>query len=332
VNNLPLIYQSHPSVPVRTSTRSGGRPHGATDRVPRLKRADSGDLGNFEPTRRDVAILEALCQYRALTTDQISALLFAPTTHTKCRERLQKLFHHGYLFRREQLQFPSEPRKPLIYFLDRGGVNKLAEFYQLSPKELDFDPDDRHLKYLFIDHMLSINDIRIVLNQSVKANGYTLVTSRDERTLERAHKKDVITITKLNGAKLTTRLYPDYFFALQTERGVMPRFLEVDRSTETVRATNEQTRSWIGKVDRYLAYYYQGFFKKRYNTESMGVLTITQSEERLQNLKRATEEREGRSEFWFTTFDRLNRANTDILTSPVWERATTSELYSVING
>src|SRR5262249_35660180 len=149
--------------------------------------------------------------------------------------------------------------------------------------------------------------------------------------LERAHKKDVITVTRPSGAKLKTRLYPDHFFVLQVANGTLPRFVEIDRSTEqvqTTKAKNDELRSWASKVDKYLAYYYQGFYEKRYHTKSVGILTCTTSEKRLENLMQVTQQRGGRTEFWFTTYPRRAEPTTDFLTSPIWNRATAEGLFS----
>src|SRR4051794_39835996 len=75
---------------------------GEKRRLPRLKRAAKETLPPFRLTERDAAIITAVYEYRALTTDHIATLLFTPSTLTKCDERLRKLFHHGFLLRTEQ--------------------------------------------------------------------------------------------------------------------------------------------------------------------------------------------------------------------------------------
>ena len=93
--------------------RRRGRPKGVVNKLPRLVRAKGDNLPGFVLTDRDVDILRAVYEYRALTTTQIEALIFATTTPHQCRKRLQLLFHHGYLYRSEQLHTLSEARKPL---------------------------------------------------------------------------------------------------------------------------------------------------------------------------------------------------------------------------
>src|SRR4051794_23302990 len=104
-----------------TNTASGEK-----QRLPRLKRVGKDTLPPFRLTERDNAIIEAVSECKALTTDHIATLFFTPSTLTKCDERLRKLFHHGFLLRMEQPQSLTEGRKPLVYWLDKKGAEQLA--------------------------------------------------------------------------------------------------------------------------------------------------------------------------------------------------------------
>jgi len=53
------------------------------------------------------------------------------------------------------------------------------------------------------------------------------------------------------------------------------------------------------------------------------VLTVTTGEKRLDNLRRLTEEAEGKVKFWFTTFDQLTPET--VLTAPIWQVASLPE-------
>src|SRR5437879_335774 len=111
---MQTVYQAPQQLPILSqifSPKTGeakktGRPRGRSDKIPRLTRTKSTDLPGIVLTTRDMSILEAVYTYRALTTPQIAALLFVPTTRTWCNYRLKLLFHHGYLYRSEQPQLP----------------------------------------------------------------------------------------------------------------------------------------------------------------------------------------------------------------------------------
>src|SRR2546423_1646722 len=90
---LPILRQIFS--PMTSESKKTGRPRGRSDKLPRLTRTKSAKLPGIVLTTRDVSILEAVYSYRALTTPQVAALLFAPTTRTWCTYRLQLLFHHG---------------------------------------------------------------------------------------------------------------------------------------------------------------------------------------------------------------------------------------------
>src|SRR5688500_17597587 len=81
-------------------------------RLPRSQRAGAALLPGFRLTRRDIAVVDAVYRYRALTTPLVEQLLFSPSTRSRCRLRLKYLYHHGYLRRAEQPQTLTEGRKP----------------------------------------------------------------------------------------------------------------------------------------------------------------------------------------------------------------------------
>jgi Replication-relaxation len=325
---LPILSQFFS--PAKPEPKKTGRPRGRSDRLPRLRRATSAELPGIELTSRDMSILETVYTYRALSSPQIATLLFAPTTKTWCDYRLKLLFHHGYLYRLEQPQLPSEKRKPYVYWLDRKGAEELATMREFSVKDLDWEGTERKVSYYFLEHMLAINNVRIAITKAAAIHDTMLEVWHDERTLKRSHKQDTITLTSSTGEQQTTTVIPDGYFLLDTGKRRYHRFLEIDRATETGKANGELKRDWARKIACYLEYYRAEHFQERYHSQGMVVLTITTSEKRLANLKRITEETSGRERFWFTTFERLRAPDTDILTAPIWNVATTEERRSII--
>ena len=337
-----VIYQapSQPPQPqgpngyVRSRTR--GRPTGAKDRVGRLVRLNASQQPGMVLTQRDVSILEAVFQYRVMTSSQVEALLFpSATTHAQVRLRLKLLFQQGYIHRMEQLQRRSDGMKPFLYALDTRGAVELAALYGCTVQELDWRKRDRMVGQLHLAHLLVSNDIRIAITRSVLQHGFTLMRWYDEKILRRAHHDDLVTVTDARGATHTTTIIPDGFFQLaystlntpSTSR-VLHRCIEVDRATVTGRATNEHTRAWDKKVLAYLAWHKSGLYQARYRTQALGILTITISEERLRHLKTITEQAGARERFWFTCLGRLH--GNDILTDPLWSVATTTHLRSLL--
>jgi hypothetical protein len=312
--------------PVKKARRSRG-----SDRYPRYERAQ-GDLPGLGTSPYDPQIFDALYRHRLLTKQQIEGLLAPGAKKTRIGERLQKLYHHGFLERKVMPLNP--PTSLIVYLLDRKGADALAVARGCALEDLEnWDSDDKDTGTTFVRHTLLVNDAYFTIARSATVSGYALDTWADGRTLKREHKKDKITITvkrKHGGEEtLPTRLYPDLYFLLRFWQGgeekKCHRFLELDNATETVTASVEAPSSWGMKVKRYLAYWEQGKFAARYKANGMVVLALTTNERRLANLKRATEKEcretvQGKR-FWFATTKEFFDPNVNVLTDAIWERA-----------
>lgn len=276
-------------------------------------------------TARDLAIVEAVYTYRALTTEQIARLFFAPSTRSQCLLRLKLLFHHGVLKRGEQPQTMTEGRKPFVYWLDRNGAELLAIQRECELSELDWHPKQHLVKYLYLDHLLATNDVRIAVTLAAQVLGYSLETWVDDTTLKRNHAHDTVTLSGPQGGVEQAAVVPDGYFVLDTGDHHYHHFLEVDRRTVTGQATTVGAHDWARKVSTYLAYIRSGKYEARYGSMKGRILTVTTGEKRLANLKAITERSGGKARFWFTTFA---QATPDaILTAPIWAVASKEGCY-----
>ncbi len=279
-------------------------------------------------TERDIAIVEAVYTYRALTTEQIARLFFTPSAHSQCLLRLKLLFHHSFLKRGEQPQTMTEGRKPLVYWLDQKGAELLAMQQECEVTELDWHPKQHLVKYLYLDHLLATNDVRIAFTLAATAQGITLETWLDDKTLKRNHANDKVTLTGPQGGVEQAAVVPDGYFVLETAEHRYQQFLEVDRRTITGQASTLGAHDWARKIATYLAYIRSGKYEARYGTMKGRILTVTTGEKRLANLKAITERTGGKSRFWFTTFA---QATPDaILTAPIWAVAAQDGLHSFL--
>jgi hypothetical protein len=118
--------------------------------------------------------------------------------------------------------------------------------------ELDWNKEDRTMGPLHLPHLLLSNDVRIAVTQSAEVHGFTLVDWKDEKTLRRLHRADLVTVTQASGEQQTTHVIPDGYFLLEAGKIRKHRFLEIDRATVTGRATSEQNRAWDKKILAYL--------------------------------------------------------------------------------
>ena len=304
-------------------------------KAPRLKtlvRSTSPELPSLRLTKRDIQIINACYEYRALSSAQIHSLLFEhdQVSQQRCHHRLKLLFHHGYLHRDEQPTRLSEGRRPLIYFLDRKGAQLLAGYLDLSPSELDWDPKDTvaGASHLFIDHLLKTNDVRIAITQSAQKENAAIEQWIDDKTLKSRQMKDYVTLADAKQHERRVAVVPDGYCHLTAGDRQSHHFVETDMCTVVGLSTKSGRRDWAKKVRSYLAYHESGQFKDRYHTSSFRVLTVTTGERRLANLKKITEEAGGKSRFWFTTFEQLT--SDTALNQPIWQIAGREGVYSLV--
>jgi hypothetical protein len=306
------------------------------NRLPRLKRAAVEDLPSFRLTERDKAIVQAVYEYRALTSPMIEALFFDSGQHTRSNKRLQQLFHRGFLYRAEQPTTSLEGSKPFIYFLDERGADLVVDLLDLLPDELDWKPDDNDVGNLFLPHLLDVNRVRLAVTLAARKNGWKLEQWLDERTLKRKHVRDYVEISGPQGGNHRVAIVPDAYFVLDLGQDRLARFfLEVDRRTETVRAARMETKHWRRKIMAYVAYYtppardQPSLYQKRYGEQAgLRILTVTTGARRLDNLAKNTREAGGNHRFWFTT---LEQATPDqILTVPIWQVVGKTEVQVLV--
>jgi hypothetical protein len=233
---------------------------------------------------------------------------------------LRLLTDHGYLERGEQPVTLAEGRRPLVYFLGQGGVDIAAAKLGVELADIDWKPSYNNVKWLFLDHLLATNDIRVRLEYGAPRRGLTLSEWHDDKTLSRQLISDKIVVTGPKGERQTVTVGPDGYLALIAPDGATQHraFVEADRGTVPL-------SRWGQKVGAYLAYFRSNSFRDRYHARKpFRVLTVTTSSERLAHMKAITEEAGGKSWFWFTTYAAITDPD-NLLFAPVWHMAGADE-------
>jgi hypothetical protein len=317
-----------------TSTTSGPK-----RRLKILERVAEDQLPRMRMTQRDFDIIHAVYKYRALTTSQIEALLFPPSPgrpysrKKRCQARLRLLFLHRWLFRDAQHLKPSEAKQPLVYTLDRKGIEHLAVELDLKPKQVGRRSSPRlaSASYSFLQHTLLVNELQILFEVAIRRQGVELIEWRDEGTLRGYN--DKVTITGPRDSKGTVTVIPDLYLWLSTGVRDFHNFCEVDLKTVVIKYDKDEGRDWKRKVRGYIEYYDSGKYHERYPAanKSMRVLVVTLTEARLANIEdeaigKVAGKRKPR--FWLTTFDRLTPDT--ILTEPVWKIAGRDGLHRLV--
>lgn len=300
----------------------------------RLERAGAEALPALRLTKRDLAIVNACYEYRALNTPQIQQLFFQRNNTygplVQCQHRLKLLYHHGYLYRDEQPTKFREGHRPLIYFVDQKGAQLLAEYLGVEPADLDWHPRNNAAGagHLFLDHLLKTNDVRIALSLAAECEQATLENWLDDKALKSRQTKDYVKLQDTASDEAPVALIPDSYFCLKIGERQQHHFVEADMGTVIAASGNLGRRDWAKKIRTYLKYHEHGQFQQRYQANSFRVLTVTTGERRLANLKKITEEVGGKSRFWFTTFDQLTPETA--LSQPIWHIAGREGVYSLM--
>ena len=195
-------------------------------RLSRTHRAPLSKRPPFRLEKRDIAIVQAVHDSRALTAEQIQTLFFSSMPPTQ--KRLHKLFHHEYLDRQVITALDHEAMNtPMLYTIGKLGVQLLLDAcgYELEQIARPI----RQFSLLFADHLKRINDFRVSVVKGAAEQGFTLETWHDERYFRSA--TDYVTWEDSKGHEHTKPILPDgYFCLLVPTKGRTHCFLEIDRN------------------------------------------------------------------------------------------------------
>lgn len=285
-------------------------------RLPRYKKAKTPPPMRL--TDRDKRIVEAVYQLRFLTRDQIRLLEFEKGSMTACQRRLSLLYHNGYL---------SAVHKPIptgygsskrIYCLSKKGAALISHLYsEKEARQIKWNEKYNKVEPFFIEHILAINDVRIAFSKAALAtNEYDLFWFNEQEVKAWKEKVD-----DPEDSSKTLPITPDAFLYLIGKDKKAYYFLEVDRATES-------NRRWRDKIKGYVEYVKSGKYQARFKTEALRVLTVSTSNNRINNLIKTTQSVENAYFFLFATFDQVKDNN--IIFKPVWKTTGKKDLISLL--
>lgn len=123
-------------------------------------------------------------------------------------------------------------------------------------------------------------------------------------------------------------IIPDGFFQIEESDGKMYFFLEADRST----MTNER---FLNKMRAYWLWWKQGG-QRKLNIENFRVLTITKTQQRMNNLIKVTSKAydnpKGSYMFWFSDASQYSLKEHSSVTGKIWRTSDLNdrELHSLL--
>jgi hypothetical protein len=314
-------------------------------------------------TPRDKDILEDLLQFRVLRTSRISLLHFPaafangkPMTHPNGQVRLRFLREEGYIDYIEQPSTRALGPKEYIYFLTLTGARALAGWKGCDVKDLGWTRLNKESTNQFLSHMMGINDIVISIRYAVSNLPYPaeIIEWTDETLMRKGeHAKHKLNFITKKGKEIKNALLiPDahVLICIWLPQGPINFHLliEWDTGSETGISSAHHRNTVEVKAEKYKFIFQNGGgYEQIYGTDSGRLLFVTSSERRLQAIKKIFEGVGGRSRFWFTTMDKILETITipnqlwekagfikpqpsTILTSPIWYKAGSKGLYSII--
>jgi hypothetical protein len=278
-------------------------------------------------TRRDIKVLQAIHRYRVLHRGQVADLFFAGVDDegSSARRRLNLLYQHGYLERIPRFVSPPNNNPGPAYRLAQRGAVLLAERagmplvdFSYWGKAEDRDSHVSKLGHAYLEHNLTLSDIRLHLEQAADHAGVKVVTWLDYLDLRPSWKTErvMIQLGPRHRAE-DVAIAPDGYVVLATGQGRGHFLLEFDRGTETI------GRQWKRKILSYKAYLTSGRFHARYHVPAhvgFRVLTVVPSMGRARSLLRAAQafgSPEVANIFMFADLTAVLKSD---LTTPIWLR------------
>jgi len=291
--------------------------------TPRFKR--DKDKFNSLLTDRDIAVLEALNQYRYLRTSQIHQLLFSSNnSQQSVRRRLKYLYDEGHIARVQPYFQLGKPTPQIAYYLDTKGrkyLNSLGiETHQWSRR--------KKVSPTHLNHALDISEFRVLLESSIK---YLAEERKDQKTqyfLESfvpdfKIKKHLGSSTQLSRYELYNEVlhpynkqrytvYPDAEFILSKGETKKLYYLEIDKGTEGLQVIRDKVTGYnvFSQKERQPV-------GQNISFSTFRVLFVTTSERRKKNMLNTLVDHEGSKLVWIATLDDLQNTGC-MLTHSAW--------------
>lgn len=281
-----------------------------TTRRPRHQRVTPEARPPFRLTERDVLILKAVNDCRALKNSQIQTAFFnsASPTYT----RLEKLYHHEYLERKFITQVATAPgSSPMVNVITKLGAEVLVNTLGYDLGQINF-PGREVGNWDSLQHILAIAEFRVrLIRACLDTPGFTLVDWVGEEVFRRSPDYVILEGEPNSKKGKGIPVYPDGYCILKTPRGETRFFVEIDRGTEGLKQFKSQMRI-------YQQYLTSGLYQQRFKTDVLRILVIAPNPSRAKTLATAIHDVGGRDRYWISHIEALTPST--VLNSSIWQR------------
>lgn len=215
-------------------------------RLPRHRRVAEDERPPMQLTERDCEIIRMVNDCRALRTDQIEALFFG--SQSTGQSRLAKLYQHEFLERHFLSAVSGAPASsPALYTLGKRGAYTLVERFGYDRSQLRL-PKRATLGWQLIEHLLTVNEVRVAVTLAARQHGFVLETWIDETSFRA--QPDYVTLTDKRGRKHEKPVFPDGYFCLVTHVGRRGFFWKLTGEQKSCRSLRPRSPSSMVTMPR----------------------------------------------------------------------------------
>ena len=282
---------------------------------------------------RDIKIIKLLYEHRFLSSEHFKVLI--PGSNQGILRRLNLLFHNGYLDRPpKQINPFQKGSDPMVYALGNKGADLLAQRFSIHRDKVDWTSKNRDVGGLYLEHTLLVSQFMTCLNLACANDKRVEIIQKDQilkttSTSKQTSIKWEVAVKREFKGKLRTFNYniiPDNFFGLYFPNDPPPNkaffFLEADRSTMPIKRRSLFGSSYLKKLLGYQVSWKDNHFQKNFGFKMARVLTITKSEDRIENMieacKEIDERRKGLRMFLFTSIRNINLKSPERILGKIW--------------
>ena len=302
-------------------------------RKPRYKRAPTHSLRLQE---RDKEIIHQVYRYRFLNSRQIDSLVEGSSQ--RILRRLGGLFHEDYLSRPiEQIRPYKTGSEPMIYGIGNKGIEILKNEFAIPKNKIDWTRKNRGVRQIYLDHQMMISNFMVCLELACKNRNDVEFLSREKvgedlsgKLMNGSTAKWKVEVQRKGkgSGKVGLSVIPDKVFGLYFPNKPPGKrralfFLEADRSTMPVVRSNLYRSSFYKKLVGYWESYRQDLFKEYFGLKGARVLTVTKSQQRIDNMieanKKMDERGRGLRMFLFATQDEITSEDPDRILKGIWK-------------
>lgn len=236
--------------------------------------------GTLVITERDLEALSLLDELRLMNSHHMRSVF----GHEFARDRLKRLYHHGYVDRidaqRRVRLLKGGGSEALVLALTNKGAKLLKQHDRLLHDRRDWSERNRLLKPSSLPHPLAVSEIAVAFERATKTNNRFSLTRLPYRPSLLAPGREA-------------PLIPDLVHELAHDDGrKVVFFIEVDCGTEpNNRHQKSVLQSLRAKFEGYLAYTRSGLVELEFGTKACRVLTVvTGGEKKRENVARVAHE------------------------------------------